>query len=76
MRSRPSIAMSSIKPASDLKNHEPRYGRPRDVCKYFKISRSTLYLWLKTRQGFPQPIKASEKVTLFDIVAIEAFLKG
>jgi predicted DNA-binding transcriptional regulator AlpA len=68
--------MPSVNSASDLRDHKPRYGRPKDVCKYFRISRSTLYLWLKTREGFPQPLKAGEKVTLFDIVAIEAFLKG
>lgn len=60
----------------DLGENKPRYGRPKDVCKYFRISRSTLYLWWKTRNGFPQPIKAGEKVTLFDINAIDAFLKA
>jgi predicted DNA-binding transcriptional regulator AlpA len=63
-------------PNSTISPPVPRYGRPKDVCKYFKISRSTLYQWRKTRSGFPQPIKAGEKVTLFDIDAIEAYLKA
>jgi hypothetical protein len=33
-------------------------------------------LWAKTRPGFPKPLKAGEKVTLFDIHAIEDFLKA
>ncbi|NML85607.1 MAG: AlpA family phage regulatory protein [Polaromonas sp.] len=40
------------------------------------MARSTLWQWTKSRHGFPQPLKAGEKVTLFDINAIDAFLKA
>lgn len=52
----------------------PRYLRARGVCEHFQIARSTLWLWAKTRPGFPQPLKAGEKVTLFDLNAIETYL--
>lgn len=54
---------------------KPHYSRAKTTCVHFQISRSTLWQWAKTRKGFPQPLKAGEKVTLFDINAIEAFLK-
>lgn len=52
-----------------------RYVRAKTACEYFQIARSTLWLWAKTRPGFPQPLKAGEKVTLFDLIAIENFLR-
>ena len=54
---------------------EQRFARAKGACQYFQIARSTLWLWVKTRPGFPKPLKASEKVTLFDLLAIEEFLK-
>jgi len=33
-------------------------------------------MWAKTRPGFPKPLKAGQKVTLFDIHAIEEYLKA
>lgn len=55
-----------------------RYARASAAAKHFQIARSTLWLWTKSRkhEGFPQPLKAGEKVTLFDINAIDAFLKA
>jgi predicted DNA-binding transcriptional regulator AlpA len=57
---------------------QPNYARPKAVSAHFKVARSTLWLWAKTRkdEGFPQPLKAGRKVTLFDINAIDAFLKA
>ena len=55
---------------------KPHYARAKTACAHFQIARSTLWTWCKTRQGFPKPLKAGQKVTLFDINAIEAFLKA
>nr|WP_315464409.1 hypothetical protein [uncultured Rhodoferax sp.] len=57
-------------------DQKPHYARAKVACAYFQIARSTLWQWVKSRQGFPQPLKAGEKVTLFDINAIDAFLKA
>ena len=55
---------------------KPCYARAKLASAHFQIARSTLWKWVKTREGFPQPVKAGEKVTLFDINAIDAFLKA
>ena len=55
---------------------QPSYARARQACKHFQIARSTLWKWCKEREGFPQPLKAGEKVTLFDLNAIDAYLKA
>jgi predicted DNA-binding transcriptional regulator AlpA len=55
--------------------HQPRYARAKTACAHFQIARSTLWQWCH-RPGFPQPLKAGQKVTLFDINAIDAFLKA
>lgn len=57
-------------------DQKPCYARAKVACAHFQIARSTLWQWVKTRQGFPKPLKAGEKVTLFDINAIDAFLKA
>ncbi len=63
----------SLVPGSDQK---PQYARAKTACAHFQIARSTLWTWCKTRHGFPKPLKAGQKVTLFDINAIDAFLKA
>ena len=55
---------------------KPHYARAKAAYAHFQIARSTLWQWTKSRRGFPQPLKAGEKVTLFDINAIDAFLKA
>ena len=55
---------------------KPQYARAKSACGHFQIARSTLWQWTKTRHGFPQPLKAGQKVTLFDISAIDEFLKA
>ena len=55
---------------------KPSYARAKTTCAHFQIARSTLWQWTKHRKGFPQPLKAGEKVTLFDLNAIDAFLKA
>ena len=67
------MASTNSVPGSEQK---PNYARPKAVCAHFKIARSTLWQWAKTRQGFPPSLKAGEKVTLFDINAIDAYLKA
>ncbi len=57
-------------------NQKPNYARARTACAHFQIARSTLWTWTKTRHGFPQPLRAGPKVTLFDLNAIDAFLKA
>ena len=54
----------------------PRYARAKGACSHFQIARSTLWFWVKSRPGFPQPLKAGAKVTLFDLNAIEEFLRS
>lgn len=55
----------------------PVYARASSAAKHFQISRSTLWQWAKERadKGFPKPLKASSRVTLFDIAAIERYLQ-
>ena len=57
-------------------NHESSFARASGVCMHFKIAKSTLWLWLKTRPGFPKPIRAGARVTLFDLKEIEKFLRA
>lgn len=51
-----------------------RYIRSKEAAKHLHISPSTLWHWSKNHKGFPQPIRISNRVTLFDLDAIEAFL--
>lgn len=53
-----------------------RFVRDKEASRYFQIGRSTLWLWVKTRPGFPQPHKMGERVTLFDLNEIEDFLRS
>jgi len=52
-----------------------QYKRTAEVCKIFSISKTTLYRYAKEKKGFPQPIKTSPKVTLWDIHAIDKYFK-
>ena len=60
-------------PGTDQK---PQYARARAACAHFQIARSTLWQWIKTRKGFPQPLRAGPKVSLHDLNAIDAYLKA
>lgn len=55
---------------------KPQYARAKAACAHFQIARSTLWQWIRTRKGFPQPLKAGTKVSLHDLNAIDAFLKS
>lgn len=67
------MTQSSPLTGSDIR---PLYRRAKAASAHFQIAPSTLWHWVKNRPGFPQPLKAGEKVTLFDIAAIEAYLKA
>lgn len=51
-----------------------RYLRAKAAAAYLCIGTSTLWEWTKQKEDFPQPIRPSRSVTLFDLDAIEAFL--
>lgn len=53
-----------------------QYARVKQAAAFFDISTSSLWYWTKHRNGFPKPMKAGLRTTLFDINAIEAFLKS
>ena len=57
-------------------DQKPNYARAKAACAHFQIARSTLWQWIKTRHGFPQPLRAGPKVSLHDLNAIDAFLKS
>jgi predicted DNA-binding transcriptional regulator AlpA len=54
---------------------KPVYARAKHAAEHFKVSKSTLWAWVK-RPGFPKPKRASPKVTLFDVAAIERFIEA
>ena len=54
----------------------PRYARAAGAAIHFSVSKSTIWNWTKNRTGFPAPFKAGERVTLFDLGAIDAYLKN
>jgi predicted DNA-binding transcriptional regulator AlpA len=53
----------------------PNYVRAKEVSAYFKIGDATFWRWVKEREGFPQAFKVSARVALFDLTAIENYLR-
>ena len=51
------------------------YKRAKEICNIFSISRATLYRYAKDPE-FPKPLKPTSRVTLWDIKAIEEFLRN
>jgi predicted DNA-binding transcriptional regulator AlpA len=47
--------------------------RPADVCATYQISRTTLCAWVKTKPGFPQPVRHSSRHTVYDKAALDRF---
>jgi prophage regulatory protein len=68
--------MQSTSIAAKATDQKPIYARASRASKHFQIGRATLWQWVKDRPGFPKPLKASSRVTLFDIAAIERFLQA
>ena len=54
---------------------QPQYERAKATAQHLKISVSTLWHWAATRHDFPEPIKAGPRVTLFDLAAINEWLR-
>lgn len=61
-------------------DQKPQYVRATAAAQHLCIGKSTLWQWCGSgpgsRPGFPKPIKAGPKVSLFNITAIEAYLKA
>ncbi len=55
---------------------QPNYARAKKAAAHFQISVSSLWSWAKNRHNFPKPLKAGRRTTLFDIGAIDDFLKS
>jgi predicted DNA-binding transcriptional regulator AlpA len=53
-----------------------RLRRPKKAAVELDIGVSTLWHWIKTRPGFPAPIKAGPGVTLIDMAATENYLRA
>lgn len=65
--------MATAKPMGEQPKH---YARAKQTAVHFSISTSSLWSWAKHRIGFPKPMRAGLRTTLFDINAIEAFLQS
>jgi predicted DNA-binding transcriptional regulator AlpA len=62
--------------ATPMGEQPKNYARAKKAAAHFQISVSSLWSWAKTRDNFPKPLKAGRRTTLFDIGAIDAFLKS
>lgn len=40
--------------------------RPKAAAEYLGIGNTTLWRWIKEREGFPKPIRLSERCTVID----------
>ena len=52
----------------------PAYARPAQAAKHFGVGKTTLWRWTK-RSDFPQPTKIGPKITLFDVQAVDQWIK-
>ena len=53
-----------------------QYAHAKAAYAHFQIDWSTLWQLTKFLPGFPQPLKASEKVNHLHLNAVDAFLKA
>ena len=49
------------------------YLSDRDLAERWNVSRCTPWDWSKSKMGFPQPIKLSERCTRWKLSEIEAW---
>jgi prophage regulatory protein len=50
--------------------------RPKDLAKKLGISTTTIWRWVKdSNRNFPQPIKLTPTITVFNGLEIEAWIK-
>lgn len=68
--------MSATTPQTGPNQRPFNYARARIAAQHLGIGVSTLWLWTKSRPGFPAPIKLGPKVTVFDLDALQAFVVG
>jgi prophage regulatory protein len=47
--------------------------RPKDAAELLGIGHSTLWRWVKNKDGFPQPVKLSPGVSVFDQAELVAY---
>jgi prophage regulatory protein len=51
--------------------------RPKDLAKKLGISTTTIWRWVKdSNRNFPQPIKLTPTITVFNGLEIEAWIKS
>ncbi|RRA01107.1 helix-turn-helix transcriptional regulator [Burkholderia cepacia] len=48
--------------------------RPKEAAKHLGISHATLWRWAKYDSDFPKPFKLNERVTLFYVAELDAYL--
>lgn len=53
-------------------NNKPRFLRAKELAEYFCIGESTV--WYYVKHGRIKSIKASPKVTIFDVIEVEKAL--
>jgi len=53
-----------------------QYLRPAQVCKLLNIGRATLYRWHAKNPNFPRLSRLSDRCTVWDAAAIDAYVKG
>ena len=51
-----------------------RFGRIKETCKRYGISRATYWRWVRDLPDFPKPIPAGPRVRLADWEAIDAYM--
>lgn len=59
---------------TDIVTRGRRLARPTKTAIYLGIGLSTLWAWAAERPNFPKRIKVGERVTLFDLDQIDAFV--
>lgn len=59
---------------SNMEKRPRRNERPTQLAARLGCGVSTIWSWAKNRDGFPQPIKLSERITVFDADAVDDFL--
>jgi predicted DNA-binding transcriptional regulator AlpA len=69
------LTTNGVQPSMNQSN-QPNYVRAKQAAQHLSISRSTLWQWVRERkgEGFPQPIRLGQKVTLHDLNKLEAFV--
>ena len=70
----PVISFSDNGASLSLNRGQRRYARAKGLATYLDSGISSVWHWVKTKPGFPQPLKFSDGVTLFDLDAVDEFV--